>query len=87
MKIFLLRHFPFKKHSYPDTSYIGTEPHFQKSVTPVLKSQSFLALLEVLSSQNGHKNKNMVSQESNCSSKERWLKKQAQTNQQTTDQT
>ncbi len=58
MKIFLLRHFPFNKLSYPDTSYIGTEPHLQKSVKPVLKSQSFLALLEVLSSQNGHYNKN-----------------------------
>ena len=81
MKIFLLRHFPFNKLSYT------AKPHLQKSVKPVLKSQSFLSLLEVLSSQNGHNNKNMASQESNCSSKERWLKKQAQTNQRTTDQT
>ncbi|MFH1882561.1 MAG: hypothetical protein ABIL62_07620 [Planctomycetota bacterium] len=81
MKKFLLRHFPFNMLSYT------AEPHFQKSVKPVLKSQSFRALLEVLSSQNGHYNKNMASQESNCSSKERWLKRQAQTNQRTTDQT
>ncbi len=77
MKIFLLRHFPFNKLNYPDTSYIGTKPHLQKSVKPVLKSKSFRALLEVLSSQNGHNNKNMASQESNCSSKERSLKRQA----------
>ncbi len=69
MKIFLLRHFPFNKLSYTG------KPHLQKSVKPVLKSQSFRALLEVLSSQNGHKNKNMASQESNWSSKERWLKR------------
>ncbi len=73
--------------SYPDTSNIGTEPHFRKSVKPVLKSQSFRALLEVLSSQNGHNNKNMASQESNWSSKEKWLKKQAQMNQRTTEKT
>ncbi len=74
MKIFLLRHFPFNKLSYP------AKPHLQKSVKPVLKSQSFLALLEVLSSQNGHYNRNTASQESNWSSKERWLKKQTQAN-------
>jgi hypothetical protein len=65
MKEFLLRHFPFNMLNYT------VEPHLQKSVKPVLKSQSFRVLLEVLSSQNGHKNKNMASQESNCSSKER----------------
>jgi len=70
MKTFLLRHFPFNMLSYPDTSYIGTEPHFQKSVKPVLKSQSFLALLEVLSSQNGHNNKKRASQESNWNGKD-----------------
>jgi len=64
MKIFLLRHFPFNKLSYP------AEPHLQKSVKPVLKSQSYRALLEVLSSQNGHNNRNMASQESNWSSKD-----------------
>lgn len=46
------------------------EPHFRESVQPVLKKQSFWALLEVLSSQNGHNNMNMASQESNLSSKD-----------------
>ena len=63
MKKFLLRHFPFNMLSY------SAEPHFQKSVKPVLKSQSFWALLEVLSSQNGHNNRNMASQESNWATK------------------
>jgi hypothetical protein len=64
MKKFLLRHFPFNMLSYP------AEPHFRKSIKPVLKSQSSQALLEVLSSQNGHYNRDIASQESNCSSKE-----------------
>ena len=71
MKIFLLRHFPFNMLSYPYTSYIGTEPHLQKNVKPVLKSKSSRALLEVLSSQNGHYNKKRASQESNWNGKER----------------
>jgi len=58
MKIILLRHFPFNKLSFT------AKPHLQKSVKPVLKSQSFRALLEVLSSQNGHNNTNMAFQES-----------------------
>ncbi len=64
MKIFLLRHFPFNKLRYT------AEPHLQKSVKPVLKSKSSRALLEVLSSQNGHYNKNRASQESNWNGKD-----------------
>ena len=64
MKIFLLRHFPFNKLSY------AAKPHLQKSVKPVLKSQSFRALLEVLSSQNGHNSTNRAFQESNWSGKD-----------------
>jgi len=64
MKKFLLRHFPFNMLSYT------AEPHFRESVKPVLKKQSFRALLEVLSSQNGHNNTNMAFQESNLSSKD-----------------
>jgi len=64
MKKFLLRHFPFNMLGYT------AEPHFRKRVQPVLKKQSFLALLEVLSSQNGHNNTNMAFQESNLSGKD-----------------
>jgi len=70
MKKFLLRHFPFNKLSYPDTSHIGTEPPLRKSVKPVLKSKSFRALLEVLSSQNGHYIRNTASQKSNLNGKD-----------------
>jgi murein L,D-transpeptidase YafK len=64
MKIFLLRHFPFNKLSYT------AKPHLQESVKPVLRSQSFRALLEVLSSQNGHYKTIRAIQESNWSGKD-----------------
>ncbi|MFZ2146128.1 MAG: hypothetical protein WAV28_02815 [Sedimentisphaerales bacterium] len=64
MKKFFLRHFPLNILSYT------AEPHLRKSVKPVSKSQFFWALLEVLSSQNGHKNTNATSQKSNWSGKD-----------------
>ena len=63
MKISLLRRFPFNKLGFT------AKPHLQESVKPVLRSQSFFALLEVLSSQNGHYSTKKALQESNRSGK------------------